>query len=611
VTAVTQTLLHIALSNAAVAAALAVAALAVTVALRRPALSHAAWLLVLLKLLTPPLFTVPVEWPGTAVSTVAPEPVVEQWGAPHGDLSQQIEAGLLGDEPVVDDVMGAQPFAAEEALAPVAVEGPSVWARVRAHRALALVSVWAFGSSMVLVLIASRLYRFRRILRHATPAGDDVQGQVRMLCEDLDIRPAPSVYFVPGGVCPMLIGFGRASRILVPRGLWWHLDENQRATLLVHELAHLRRGDQWIRLIELLVTVAYWWNPVAWFARRELREAEEQCCDAWVVWAMPHSARDYAVALMEAIDLTTRARPVAVPVLGSGMGEFHHLRRRLIMIKQGKVARALTWSGLGAMCGVGALLLPLSPTFAEPERPKEVPAEPFSVVERLDGIEGFAVFEEPVGADAVPATPATPAMPVEPALFGEGVRIDLQVDDEFDREIDGELKEAREEVQQLSKELARAHQRLAQLEQRRHGAMTRKVRPVPGVPTNPMARGPRTVQPRGTPPAKAAPGAASDPAGLSPDKVKPPKLVVPKVAPEGGPMSKGPMPGWEGGGRGDGQEKRLDMLEERLAELLNEVRSLKQQQRNASNVPGLPGGRTPPPAQTDVAPHSEPAPRPR
>src|SRR4051812_38404526 len=59
-----DTLLHAGLSNALMAAVLALPAAAVARLGRRPALAHALWLLVLLKLLTPPLIPIPVFWPG-------------------------------------------------------------------------------------------------------------------------------------------------------------------------------------------------------------------------------------------------------------------------------------------------------------------------------------------------------------------------------------------------------------------------------------------------------------------------------------------------------------------------------------------------------------------
>src|SRR5262249_19110720 len=118
---------------------------------------------------------------------------------------------------------------------------------------------------------------------------------------------------------PMLWTLARTPRLLIPVSLWQRLSEEQRRTLLVHELAHLRRRDHWIRLLELLVLGLYWWHPVVWWARRALREVEEQCCDAWVVWALPADAPAYASALVETVAFLSQARP-ALPVMASGVG---------------------------------------------------------------------------------------------------------------------------------------------------------------------------------------------------------------------------------------------------------------------------------------------------
>src|SRR5262249_24790360 len=72
-------LLHVGLSNVLMASLLAVAAMTLGRLCRRPALTHALWLLVLLKLVTPPLVWVPIPWPGTEAEDptgpVAAEPL--------------------------------------------------------------------------------------------------------------------------------------------------------------------------------------------------------------------------------------------------------------------------------------------------------------------------------------------------------------------------------------------------------------------------------------------------------------------------------------------------------------------------------------------------------
>jgi hypothetical protein len=106
----------------------------------------------------------------------------------------------------------------------------------------------------------------------------------------------------------------------------------------------------------------YWWNPLVWWARHELREAEEQCCDAWVTWALPAGNHDYASALVEAVEFAStpnRITAPSLPALASGIGEFRHLKRRLVMIQQGNGNRNLGTTGIVCVCAA-VLLLPLA-----------------------------------------------------------------------------------------------------------------------------------------------------------------------------------------------------------------------------------------------------------
>src|SRR5262249_33309839 len=140
--------------------------------------------------------------------------------------------------------------------------------------------------------------RFLVVLREARPACEEVQDWVGELATRVGLSRPPSVWWIPGKLTPMLWAVGRRPRLIIPCELWKGLDQRQRSTLIVHELAHLKRGDHGLRFFELLVTALYWWHPLVWWVRRALRDAEEQCCDAWVVWTFPEAARSYAETLL-------------------------------------------------------------------------------------------------------------------------------------------------------------------------------------------------------------------------------------------------------------------------------------------------------------------------
>jgi hypothetical protein len=123
------------------------------------------------------------------------------------------------------------------------------------------------------------------------------------------------------------------------------------------------------------------------------------------------------------------------------MGQFGHIRRRLIMLKQGDVARALTWTGLAAACGAGAILLSVAPTLAQSveEKPPKaetitapVPTITITTTDREQKLEATAPAAEekaeinlevtsaaPTPA-AIPAPPEAPAPGTQPPSAGLG-----------------------------------------------------------------------------------------------------------------------------------------------------------------------------------------------
>jgi beta-lactamase regulating signal transducer with metallopeptidase domain len=358
-----ELVLRLGLGNAVASVGLALIAVSVGMFARgRPALRHGLWLLVLLKLVTPPLWTVPVAWVGEPAARapetlpVAPLPVPEAVGV---ESEAMVEPGpWLEDGPEPSAVSSAE---TAPAVVPPPPATPAEWSWPWRWWVLA---VWGGGSLVTFGVAAVRIARFRRILKLTEPAPAALQQQVEALAGQLGLAQVPTIGVVPGTVSPLVWALGCRPCLIVPRGLWDRLDEPQRATLLAHELAHLKRRDHWVRGLELLATGLYWWLPVVWIARQALREAEEQCCDAWVVWTFPDAARTYAEALLETLDFLAGAGPAAA-VAASGLGPVHHLKRRMTMIMQGTTPRTLTWSGLLAVLGLSAMLLPLAPTWAQ------------------------------------------------------------------------------------------------------------------------------------------------------------------------------------------------------------------------------------------------------
>jgi len=361
-------LLTIALSNLFVASVFGLCALLVNAFWRRPALVHGLWLLFFLKLLTPPLFPIAISWNQPLLQKAEIKPIVHESPPPVLDLEPEDMAGeplVVREEvqaevlPVVQEPLSVAKMEKQptEVVAPFEIP----WLEVGT-------GLWLLGSLCWFALASARLANFHKQLRFARPASEDLQQEAYSLADRMQVT-CPEVWVLSGPLSPMLWVMGTTPRLLIPAGLLERLDDEQRLALLTHELAHWRRRDHWVRRLELLVLTLYWWCPLVWWARRHLQEAEEECCDAWVVWMMPGAARGYALALLETVDFMASAQ-AALPPVASGIGHVRLLKRRLTMIMQGTTPRTLTLSGGLAVLGLGALLLPLMPSWAQTPNPK-------------------------------------------------------------------------------------------------------------------------------------------------------------------------------------------------------------------------------------------------
>jgi beta-lactamase regulating signal transducer with metallopeptidase domain len=442
-----KTLLELGLWNAAAAAVLALAAAALARLCRRPALAHTLWVLVLLKLVTPPLVPFALPWPAEGFSgLVATEPLLPVVAR---DADPVEWPDLDAEAPAVGEGTSAPPPA------------PSPWWWVGA--------VWLAGSVLWLGWVAVQVARFRRALRFARRAPGDLQVMAADLARRLGLRRCPAVWLVPGAVSPMVWALGRAPCLLFPSGLLEHLDERGKAALLAHELAHVRRGDHWVRLLELAVTGLYWWHPVVWWARRELHEVEEQCCDAWAVWATGGEGRPYALALLQAVAFVSRSR-LPLPAGASGVGQLSHLKRRLAMVMQGKTSRTLSWAGLVAI-GMVLLLLPLFPAEGQ-QPPAATPAQ--TKDERKELLDALKRAIDMLGKETPPARDLAPLAQED----GEAAAARAKLLDQL-KDLEKMAAVKRKELEEIE---AKAHDLRAKLKV--VGSSAPKYKTVPAVPGN-------------------------------------------------------------------------------------------------------------------------------
>ncbi|MDV6028871.1 MAG: hypothetical protein F9B45_01910 [Phycisphaera sp. RhM] len=321
---------------------------------RRAALAHALWVMFFVKLITPPIVSIPLPIP-----TFFPRPVVQNVTPPIASANTPFPDDA-NSQPATDDHLDPQPLAAGAVPATGTVSATPVTPRSALSRfnwlMCGLGAIWSGGFFALVAHGIIRLVRFRHLIGECgvddEEATETVRGFVQRERRRHLGRRTPRVVRVSVHVSPMLFGFATRPIIVCPEALWQSLSPSDRQSFLAHETAHFLRRDHWVRWLEWSVSAVYWWFPGVYVAQKQLERHEEACCDAWAVKILDTKPRHYAEALLRVVDFISD-HEVGLPGFASGMQPTATLEERLRLLMRNELdhagSRLHTW-GSGLAC---------------------------------------------------------------------------------------------------------------------------------------------------------------------------------------------------------------------------------------------------------------------
>jgi beta-lactamase regulating signal transducer with metallopeptidase domain len=174
--------------------------------------------------------------------------------------------------------------------------GPNSFAlQVNIVWAFGLVGVWAIASLISLLRLLVSVVQTRRLFKNSSVLDPTaLSEEMRRTLTRPDARSA-EVRLSSDIDTPSVIGFLRPA-IVMPQALWNELTEENLNQILLHEMAHLRRGDDWVNLLQKFLRALCPLNPALLWVERELCREREQACDDAVL-AANGNPRGYATCL--------------------------------------------------------------------------------------------------------------------------------------------------------------------------------------------------------------------------------------------------------------------------------------------------------------------------
>jgi bla regulator protein blaR1 len=158
-----------------------------------------------------------------------------------------------------------------------------------------IVLLWSIGALLFTLRLVTGWWFIHSLQMSATILENEWSAKLHTLANGLGITKLVVLAESARIQTPMVIGFLKPI-VFVPAGLLSGLSSEQIETIFLHELAHIRRHDYLVNLVQRVIESIFFFNPFVWILSNIIRREREFCCDDTVVM-YSGSVKAYAFAL--------------------------------------------------------------------------------------------------------------------------------------------------------------------------------------------------------------------------------------------------------------------------------------------------------------------------
>lgn len=265
--------------------------------------------------------------PRTAAAPVGPLIAlpIKRDASPGANSTERVSAGS-SEEEMVDNP-----------------ESPGMWQ--------GLAMIWAGTACVAIGILLLVNVRFAwRVCKLGEVADPRMHELLRVCKKELGIDRGVRLVEMSEVTSPAITGIFRPT-LLVPAGFSRSLGPAEMRYVFLHELGHLVRGDVRVNALLAVIQAAHWFNPLLWWAFRQMRADRELACDAWVLAHVDgREGGGYGETLLKLMDRFPPGRQTAGLV---GILENHRaLKIRIERIAAFSAASRM-WSFAGAAVVIG------------------------------------------------------------------------------------------------------------------------------------------------------------------------------------------------------------------------------------------------------------------
>ena len=244
--------------------------------------------------------------------------------------------------------------------------------------------LWLTGVAGLASWILFRWRSVARLVREASPAPESLVRLLDQARKSAGIKQQVELRLTHQPISPAVCGLAHPA-ILLPAELTARLSESSLKSVLLHELVHLRRCDVWVNCAQALIQVVYWWHPLLWMANARIRHLREEAVDDAVVVALGSESDGYAPTLLEVARLALD-RPMSALGLVGILESHNSLKQRIARLVNFTAPRkaGLTVFSLIGIAAFAAAALPMEPATTNRSEIKTVSAWPTNAIYAQD-----------------------------------------------------------------------------------------------------------------------------------------------------------------------------------------------------------------------------------
>ena len=161
---------------------------------------------------------------------------------------------------------------------------------------------WIAGVGVLSVMVWRRIRFVKRLLGQAKEADERILDILNTCRRTLGIKRRVELKLSGEIASPSVCGLFRPT-ILLPKHIAAKFTARKLGPILIHELAHVKRCDIFVNLVQTVLQIVYFYNPLLWLANAIVRRIREQAVDETVLVALGSEADTYSNTLIDIAEM--------------------------------------------------------------------------------------------------------------------------------------------------------------------------------------------------------------------------------------------------------------------------------------------------------------------